>query len=398
MPRDQSAYTFASLFAGCGGFDLGFLQAGFRCRAAFDIDALAVEHHRRNLGSPALVCDLATSPPFSIPGTLDVLLAGPPCQGFSLAGKREADDPRNGLLIRAGQIAVKLSPRVFILENVAGVRSGVHRKYWEALHEIMRVAGYQTRDFLLIGTEWGVPQMRKRCLFVAWRTAATLRSDIHGDVGGVLKNVLANISGVANHAPHYLPAGSRIASIARRIRPGQKLCNVRGGSNSVHTWQIPEVFGRTTKEERRVLNVLMRLRRVHRRRPTGDADPVHIALLRSEFGPNVDAVVDCLVSKGFIRKVGRHFDLAHAFNGKFRRLHLERPSFTVDTRFGDPRYFLHPTEHRGFTVREAARIQGFPDSFCFSGDVRAQYRFVGNAVPPPMARSVATIVRSALLH
>jgi DNA (cytosine-5)-methyltransferase 1 len=186
--------------------------------------------------------------------------------------------------------------------------------------------------------------------------------------------------------------------IARRIKPGQKLCNVRLGRRSVHTWQIPEVYGPTTQDERRILEILVRTRRSCRTRLKGDADPVALSVIRSQGGARAAELLASLLSKGFVKKIGRRFDLANTFNGKFRRLELDRPSFTVDTRFGQPGCFLHPTEDRGFTVREAARIQGFPDSFRFFGDTRGQYRLIGNAVPPPMARFIARIVRSALLR
>jgi DNA (cytosine-5)-methyltransferase 1 len=396
--RTKDNVTFASLFSGCGGFDLGFQQSGFRCIAAFDIDPLAIRHHTHNLHAPAVVCDLSLRVPLASPDSPDVLLAGPPCQGFSLAGKRDHNDPRNKLLIVAAHAARQIRPLVFLVENVAGVRSGSHKRYWQSLHDIMRLAGYQTRDFFLVGSSWGVPQMRKRSLFLAWRTGRSLSHDISGSPGGVLRDVLKNLDGAPNHLPKQLESTSRAASIAHRIQPGQKLCNVRLGARSVHTWDIPEVFGRTTCEERKLLEALIRCRRTMRTRTTGDADPVTFRAIRGEVGSKTVDLLASLVSKRFIRQIGRRFDLTNTFNGKFRRLEWDRPSFTVDTRFGDPSYFLHPVDDRGFTVREAARIQGFPDSFRFFGDVKGQYRLIGNAVPPPMARSIAAIVRSALLQ
>ncbi len=98
-----------------------------------------------------------------------------------------------------------------------------------------------------------------------------------------------------------------------------------------------------------------------------------------------------------MREIGDTHDLTGAFNGKYRRLSWDKPSNTVDTRFGSPTYFLHPEEQRGFTVREAARIQGFPDSFIFSGTEKEQYQMVGNAVPPPMAKKIALQIRKLLL-
>jgi DNA (cytosine-5)-methyltransferase 1 len=194
-----------------------------------------------------------------------------------------------------------------------------------------------------------------------------------------------------------LELNSSLAKIARRLGPGQKLCNVRQGSRSVHTWDIPEVFGRTNARERQVLEALIRARRRRRVRSSGDADPVPISALETDLGFSIAPLLQNLKRKGFVRERERLFDLVHTFNGKFRRLEWDRPSYTVDTRFGDPRYFLHPAEERGFSAREAARIQGFPDSFVFSGPTKAQFRMIGNAVPPPMASAIATFIREALL-
>ncbi len=397
MARAKSASpSFGSLFSGCGGFDLGFVQAGFRCAGAFDLDPVAVENHNKNLGSRAIAWDLRNGLPKDMLTGVDVLVAGPPCQGFSLAGGRRMNDPRNQLLPLAATIAATIRPQVFVAENVAGSKSGDHKSYWESLLGIMKEAGYATREFTCVGTDYGVPQLRKRCLVVAWRTNKNL-PDLNGcSAGGVLRDVLGNLDGVSNHDPVQLEPDSRIAKIARRLRPGQKLCNVRQGSRSVHTWDIPEVFGRTNARERQVLEALIRTRRRRRVRSSGDADPVPIDVLDADLGFPAAPFLQTLKTKGFVRERDSLFDLVHTFNGKFRRLEWQRPSYTVDTRFGDPRYFLHPSEERGFSAREAARIQGFPDSFVFSGPTKAQFRMIGNAVPPPMGRAVADFVRLAL--
>jgi DNA (cytosine-5)-methyltransferase 1 len=142
---------------------------------------------------------------------------------------------------------------------------------------------------------------------------------------------------------------------------------------------------------------LLRLRRRIRIRESGDADPVLEKALQTELGRPVRADLKGLVASGFVREVNGRFDLTHTFNGKYRRLKWEGPSYTVDTRFGDPRYFLHPEQQRGFTVRETARIQGFPDSYVLSGAERDQFRLLGNAVPPPLARALAESILSGLL-
>jgi DNA (cytosine-5)-methyltransferase 1 len=388
--------TFASLFCGCGGLDLGFLQEGFACKAALDVDPIAVETHIKNLGSPAEVHSIGIQSA-KLVGSVDVLLAGPPCQGFSLAGKRIANDPRNSLLVLAAQIAEVTRPKVFLVENVAGAQSGSHKKHWNRLQRIMAGCGYKTVEFSMRGTECGVPQLRRRSIFLAWRTDGQWPATLDKRVGFTLRDALSDLEGVDDHEPVMLSDSTRLGMIAKRILPGQKLCNVRGGEKSVHTWDIPEVFGSTTHPERTLLAEILRLRRRHRRREKGDADPVSRAHLRLNGKAVSHRMISSLISKGYLRKVGAYLDLTHTFNGKSRRLDIEKPSFTVDTRFGDPRYFLHPHEERGLTVREAARIQGFPDEFAFSGNAQVDFRLIGNAVPPPMARLLAESIKRHLL-
>jgi DNA (cytosine-5)-methyltransferase 1 len=389
--------TFASLYSGCGGFDLGFVQAGFRGVGAFDVDPMALQVHRRNLKLPVTVCDLTACEPNLGGLQADVLLAGSPCQGFSTAGKRDPDDPRNSLLLLGGRIATIVRPKVFIAENVAGVVAGSHKRYWDALHKTLRDVGYHTADMFCDAHKMGVPQRRRRMVMLAWLLERDIQIEIPVAEGGVVMNAITSINGAPNHTPIRVSPNSHTTLIARHIRQGQKLSNVRGGSRAVHTWQIPEVYGRTSADERRVLEALLKLRRKSRIRPTGDGDPVRAGIIKKYVGLSVRATLESLIRKGYVRHINGCFDLTHTFNGKYRRLDSKAPSPTVDTRFGDPRYFLHPTSNRGLTVREAARIQGFPDTFLFEGSDRAQYRMIGNAVPPPMARQIALFVRKVIL-
>lgn len=389
--------NFASLFSGCGGFDLGFRQVGFRSLAAFDHDADAIANFRRNLGDQAFVRDLT----YGVPSDhrlkeTDVLIAGPPCQGFSTVGKRRLDDDRNQLLTLTGTLAKRLSPRVVIVENVAGVIAGEHARYWNILIGTLRAVGYRTHQVSCQAAQLGMAQIRRRIFLLAWRTAREVRFELPMCPPGDLRSVLRGVSGLPNHNPQDLDPDTDICRIAMRIGQGQKLSNVRGGNRSVHTWDIPEVFGRTTKSERTLLELLLRLRRQNRARSYGDADPVSIERLSVAFGEPFRKLLKSLLRKGYVCYKGELLDLVHTFNGKFRRLAWDSPSCTVDTRFGEPRYFLHPDKDRGLTVREAARIQGFPDDFIFEGDMRTKYRLVGNAVPPPMARMTAIFARHLL--
>lgn len=384
--------NFLSLFSGCGGFDLGFQNVGFECAGAFDIDKTVLAVHQANLRAETFQVDLSRQEIPEIKG-FDVLISGSPCQGFSTIGKRKLDDPRNSLLLVAGRVAARLKPKFFVAENVPAVASGSHRKYWTELNQLLHDAGYQTQELLCDASKYGTPQKRKRLFLVAWRTKQKIDFALTERNGGVLADALANVAGLPNHQPVAPDPDSTDFKIAKRIQAGQKLSNVRMGNSAVHTWDIPEVFGRTNKKERAALEQIIFLRRRNRIRDHGDADPVKTTLLKKLFGLEL---LKSLEAKGFLRKLGGCHDLTGTFNGKFRRQRLDAPSCTVDTRFGNPRYFLHPIEHRGYSVREAARIQGFPDDFVFSGTLSEQFTMVGNAVPPPLARTIAQLIWDAL--
>jgi DNA (cytosine-5)-methyltransferase 1 len=391
----KGSRTFVSLFSGCGGLDLGFVNAGFRCVGAFDAEPEVLATYRHNLGTPAHNCDL--SGPF-LPEklTADLVVAGPPCQGFSTAGKRDLNDPRNSLLISATQIALQIRPAVFVLENVAGATAGEHRIFWNRVEAMLKNSNYKVVTLTCRASTLGLAQLRTRLVLIAWNTGRSPTLTLPVLPSQRLRDVLRGVESARDHRPKYLDPKSALAKVARRIGPGQKLCNVRLGATAIHTWDIPEIFGLVTKTERQALSAIALLRRRERIRDYGDADPVRRSSVLKLMGRDISQELDALVNKGYLKKIGRRFDLTHTFNGKFRRLQWDEPAFTVDTRFGDPRYFLHPAEQRGFTVREAARVQGFPDSFEFFGTERQQYRMIGNAVPPPMANTVANLVNEGI--
>lgn len=393
----NSTLKFASLFSGCGGFDLGFIRQGFQPVGAYDCDQDAVANFNTNVHSNIYNVDLTNGiPNESNLSGIDALIAGPPCQGFSTAGKRRVDDERNHLLTLTGHLAKRIYPKVLVVENVTGALSGEHARYWSELNATMQSAGYRTTTLRCQATDIGMAQLRKRVLFIAWRTLRDIDFNVPIVASGTLRSVLSGVSSQKNHNPSRLLPDSRDWLIAKKIKPGQKLSNVRGGVNAVATWDIPEVFGGITENERTVLEVLRRLRRQERQRDYGDADPVSLARLESALGEKFHRLVNGLIAKGYLRRVEESIDLVGTFNGKFRRLSWDKPSCTVDTRFGSPRYFLHPSQQRGFTVREAARIQGFDDNYVFCGDEKGQYRLIGNAVPPPIGALAAQFVKQLL--
>ncbi len=395
MSRINTSNHFVSLFSGCGGFDLGLIDAGFVPLQAYDHCADAISHCQKNVCPRAEQADLTQIVP-QVSKTPEIVIAGPPCQGFSTAGKRDLADERNHLLPLAGRIAADFNPKVIVIENVAAAASGAHRRYWEEMEEHLRSRFYRTHTFKANAAEIGLPQTRRRLLLFAWRTGRDIDFQIENKPTGRLDETLSGVENMPNHEPVPLATDSRDYGIACRIGPGQKLSNVRGVPRSIHTWNIPEVFGKTTAAECGMLEFIMRVRRQERRRDFGDADPVSVARLKKQFKELAVPLSKSLLRKGYLRNVGSDLDLCHSFNGKYRRFQWEDKACTVDTRFGEAQLFLHPNEHRPFTVREAARIQGFPDDYLFDCNKRTAFRLIGNAVPPPMGRMVADFTKALL--
>jgi len=393
--------NYVSLYSGCGGADLGFHKSGFTNIGSFDINSPALRVLEENLNVPVHNVDLSQPIDFNDyiqNKPVQVVFSGAPCQGFSTAGNRKYSDPRNNLLVRGGELALMLDTDVFVSENVMGSLSGKLKDYWDELNSLFTNQGYTT-DFVRVNClDVGMAQMRKRVLFFAWKDSTKSILWPNKVKFRRLSEVLKDVKAAPNNVGYEIGSDDEKIKIARHIGQAQKLSNVRGGERAVATWKIPEVFGEINYEEESILISLRSLRRRNRQRQTGDADPVDLRVLIEEHGDEVVQHLENLVRKGYVRHQGQsRYDLTRTFNGKYRRMSMQEPSTTVDTRFGNPVYFLHPEENRGFTVREAARIQGFPDDFVFSGSLVEMYKMIGNAVPPPLSEIVASVVKNQLL-
>tara|TARA_R110001599_G_scaffold192392_1_gene387742 strand:- start:4229 stop:5269 length:1041 start_codon:yes stop_codon:yes gene_type:complete len=318
----------------------------------------------------------------------DVIVAGPPCQGFSTAGLNDPDDDRNNHVLNVARIASMIRPKVVLIENVRGLLSPKNSKHFERTVTLLRENGYSVSSSIYNLADYGIAQRRVRVLIVAVLTSGKFKFQIPSQERNSLEDVLAGVDEVNDFEPNLLEEKSVEQLISSKIGPGQKLSNVRSGLSAVHTWDIPEVFGSVSSQEVSLLEAVVRLRRQNRRRDFGDADPVSMGDIEQFCGASSRALVTSLIDKKYLRKIDGFIDLRNTFNGKFRRLKWDDVSPTVDTRFGQPRYFLHPDGNRGMTVREAARIQSFGDDFTFEGSKVAKYRMIGNAVPPKFAQLV----------
>ncbi len=321
--------TTIDVFAGCGGFTIGLHRAGFQTLLAVEWDESCCETFRANLSKRILNCAIQEIEGFP---ECDLLVGGPPCQGFSNLGERVPNDPRRQLWRHYLRAVEEANPLIFVMENVPPLlKSGEYQ-------EIVQVAeslGYQVEGRVLNAADYGTPQTRKRAIVVGSRIGVPpFPKPTHRD---------------PSKAPVFetegLPSWRTVRDAIGDLPPNP----------TEENWHI----GRNPTELS-----LQRYRAV----PPG--------------GNRFDLPKE-LLPKCWIRKTKGGTDL-------MGRLWWERPSVTIRTEFYKPEKgrYLHPEEDRPITHREAARLQGFSDDFEFRGKRIAVGIQIGNAVPPPLAEQI----------
>ena len=351
------AYRLIDLFCGAGGMSLGFVDprfhGGFRSVWAVDSDPASVATHKLNFGGDAVNADLEVllNSDVEIPAA-DVVIGGPPCQGFSLLNKNRAGDQRRTLWQPFMDVVELSGASAFVIENVPELYRSPE------LEEISARAndlGFGISTERLLAADYGTPQTRKRCFVVGWKKS--------------LGPPNAFPPKQTHAAPDELFDGPRWKTVRDAIgnlpRPeGTALLNADPPLD-LH-------FGRSPSRKS-----LSRYRAVP---PGGN---------RFDLQRNAPEITP----RCWIRKTSGGTDL-------FGRLWWDRPSVTIRTEFFKPEKgrYLHPDQHRPITHREAARLMGFPDDFQFAGNKLQIARQIGNAVPPHLAGAVARTVAEILLR
>lgn len=323
------------LFCGCGGLSTGFLDAGIRIAAGFDIDRRAIEayeYNHRYRGSRGIVIDLATASGADLLrasglSSVDILIGGPPCQPFSIVGKRLGErDERAQLLFRFLRFLRDLRPSAFVFENVPNLMRIDAGRLFERLLKELKRQGYSVTTEILCAADFGVPQGRKRLVVIGALTRNPIRMP----------------------APTHQPLD---------FHP--KRCHVTSRS-ALEDLPPAADFGECG---------------TYNHEPTQHTP--HMLLRFAGLTPGK-------------REAGSFHD----------RLHPEKPSFTLRAGSGNfsPLRPVHYRYDRVITVRESARLQGFTDTFIWPDWIPRlqQYRQVGNAVPPPLARSIAESLAAQL--
>lgn len=375
--------TAIDLFAGAGGLSLGFEQAGFEVVAAVEMDPVHAAVHAYNFPHTAVLPRSITQITGAqlrqqaqlISQDIDLVIGGPPCQGFSLMGQRHLEDPRNALGQEFLRLIQELSPRFFLFENVKGLTVGPHRQVLEELVVAFDHLGYRVRQpwQVLNAVHYGVPQNRERLFLLGARHGLPLPTY------PVPQTRRPN----PTSSFHTLPQAPTCADALGDL-PEAELFPALQQDDAVYPdqWGIPSAYG---AELRCLTPEAWHYGYRRRWQPgwlTSSLRTDHTDRLRQRFAAT---------PPGQVEPISRFFKLAP--NGVANTLRAGTDSARGS--FTSPRP-IHYAQNRCITVREMARLHGFPDWFRLHKTKWHGARQVGNAVPPPLARALAQAFLQAM--
>lgn len=356
----RKKYKVLDLFCGCGGISEGFSLAGFEIAGGIDFNEYATVTFKHNFAK-AIVhnIDISIFPDDQIDkeyGNVDVIVGGPPCQGFSSANRwqKEKEDPRNKLFFEYIRFVQRIHPKVIMIENVRGLLSRDNGYAIKRIQEILGAVEYNISFQVLDASDYGVPQNRKRAIIVGIRKDF---KDITFDFTSLVKQDKTTVEDAIGELYQFekSPAGAK---------------ELKEPANS-----------KLRKYFRNKDNIIL------------DQDIVYPAdkvQKRISFVPQGGNWKDVPAELWPNNRQNRH-------SSAYKRLDPSAQSCTIDTGNAHSNYF-HPLYNRIPTIRESARLQSFPDSFEFQGPRGSKYRQVGNAVPPLLAKAVADAIIKILVN
>lgn len=353
-------YTVIDMFCGAGGLSKGFLDAGYDVLLGIDFNDAALKTFEKNHGNAkAMKLDLFNHDNISEIDCflknknieLDVLVGGPPCQGFSLAGKREEDDKRNVLYSAMVKTAKRLKPKVVVLENVPGMLTLYDGIGAKRIMSDFEELGYTMNAQILYAPDYGVPQIRRRVVFV-------------GILNGLKKFEYPE---PIIKPENYITCEQAISDLpSLEGDEDYSLDTIR----DYITEPTTEYQRKMRKNSIRVLNHF----------PTKHAQKTI---------DNISKIPD----GGSYKDLPPEEACKFKYHESLKRYNSKKPSLTIDT---GHRTHFHYKYNRIPSVRENARLQSFPDDFVFYGPKQEQYKQVGNAVPPLLGKAVAEKIKEVL--
>ncbi|WP_102346372.1 DNA cytosine methyltransferase [Bacillus sp. Marseille-P3661] len=339
------------LFSGVGGLSYGFETLGFNVVVANEIDSeIATAYENNHKGAKVINEDITKLDIASVfgeqKGRVQLIVGGPPCQGFSQKGSRNIlGDERNFLFRYYFDVVKFLKPQYFLIENVPNILTANKGSFKTEIYSLFEEIGYKMDSAILNASNFGVPQIRRRAFIL-------------GKLGG---------------SPLTLPMGlAEPVSVWDAISDLAFLDSGEGEFVQDYIYEPQSMYQIRMREQ-------------------GEKLYNHVATKHSALAMERMQLIP--PEKG--REVLPNEHLTKSiYSGTWTRMVRNEPSVTITTRFDTPSSgkFTHPFLHRAITVREAARIQSFPDHFIFSGSKTAQMKQVGNAVPPLLAKAIAEVI------
>jgi DNA (cytosine-5)-methyltransferase 1 len=367
----SSLPTAVDLFSGAGGASLGMTSAGYDLRLAADVSAACGLTHTANLPGDFLVADLREVDAEKIltaagipAGSLDLLFAGPPCQGFSIIGSRVIWDERNNLFREVLRIAGEMQPRCIVVENVPGLVNLARGAYLRAILDGLDNLGYAAACAELLAAQYGAPQMRWRLVIIAWR------KDLGIPAGYGFPPPTAGTAGIGDLLPNVtITAQQTDGFVTTRDAIGDLPPIAAGGEVGQYTGPPASGYQRAMRQQldHELFNHY-----------AARLSPANLArLARLAPGQDWRDLPRDMLPASMQRALRKDH------TRRYRRMTWDGIPRSVITRFRDPKSgeYTHPDQDRTISIREAARLQGFPDRFIFHGDRSSQYDQVGNAVP-----------------
>ncbi len=390
--------TVLDLFSGAGGIALGFADAGYRIVGGIDNFQQATESFNANIkGARGLVRDLRISDfsdirDFVGSAGVDVIVGGPSCQGFSTSGGlsratgRDQDDPRNRLFLNYLDLVDELRPSWIVFENVPGLLLYNQGRVALEIVRAFREIGYTVVPMILLAADFGVPQLRRRLVFIGNRTGADIPfpAATHGNADLWRNYALpfAHLSRIGHGSGDEVLPHVSFAEACSDLPPvdeGKEIDGVKYPCRAATAYQ------RDMREGSRLV-------RQHVAADLAAIDRLAARTLKA--GQNWrDIPIEQLPDR--FRRI-RPYDATTIL----KRLQNDAPAYTITTKFneGTTGAFIHPEQARTLTLREAARLQSFPDRFVFSGSAAQIRQQIGNAVPPLLARALAEAILPSVLH
>lgn len=385
-------FKVVSLFSGCGGLDLGFINSGFEIIWANDFFPEAVETYKKNIGDHINSRDISKVKSSNIPSDFDVLLGGFPCQGFSIANKkRSMKDERNFLYREMIRIVKDKKPKVFLAENVKGLLSMHNGKVIEMIVDDFKKIGYRVDYKLLNSADYGVPQQRERVIIIGNRIGVKniFPEETHKGKHVKVKDVVSDLANLRTRDLPFVYNGKNIYNHVARLNVHDKFW---GRKYKISQHEICDYLkywrnkkGVSTKKVDEYFGYAHTAGHWFRKDNNSGSIPKPEDWWKLKQLLGFDDKYDKKVTELELKDI--------KFEQSLRINNWNKPSDTI-TATGPE---IHPNRKRRMSVRECARIQTFPDNFVFYGSIGNMYKQIGNAVPVLLAEKLAKSIKKILL-